>query len=547
MARSLIAGLILTLGVCLPAEARKPDIRFSFTADLNSLGLRIRVMPDAVETPAASPAVMTYRVTDPKGETRTLECYLPAELWRRCQFAGAWTDADGNRLVMAAMRTLPLTDLPRPQVTQEEFDTAMRRADTLKPDDAAAALTAWVAAFTGHSGITPTVATRPPARIKKLITFAFDGRPTEWACAFRAQTSAYVSVGSAPAWIFAWVTANPAITATDLAAAVNEQFLPYLSVSSRSPRENDNPSPVFQNRRTSVVGNESDEHAASRKQVIDSIRNLGDWWYAETPNFILLSNLDRKHRDVIRELQQSIEKWRSAYAAVIPPSQPVQAVGVVRILATDAEYEAYVGRDQAWTSGLWIGARKELVIRPLDGPQTVQKDRFLGVIAHEAFHQYITYALNYIQPAPWFNEGHAALFESSDIVQGKVRIEESPAYAPVIESLAKGKAFSVLPVLRMSYPQFYSGDRTALRDHYALAYALVYYLHKSAARNPKSPFRDALASYVRALEAQKDPALATAAVFSKANGAALDADMADFWTSASRRRAAKQQPLIPLR
>lgn len=542
----IAACLILAFALCRPAEARKADINFSAATELGSLGLRIRVMPDAVETPAASPAATTYRITDKKG-TRTVDCYAPADLWRQRHFAGAWIDPDGNRLIVAAMRTAPLTDLPRPYIAQDEFDDAMKRAKTVAADDSTEALTAWASAFTGYSDITPAVVAKPPARIRKLITFTFAGKPTEWACAFRPPASAHTTAGSAPAWIFVRITCNPTVSTAALTEAMTTQFLPNILLTNRAPKENDNPSAVFQNRRTAVVGNESDAHADSQQQVIDSIRNMNDWWYAETPNFILLSNLDRKHRDVIKELQLNLEKWRGSYASVIPPSRPIQAIGVVRMLATDAEYETYVGREQAWTSGLWIGARKELVIRPLTGSLAAQRDRYLGVVAHEAFHQYITYALNYVQTAPWFNEGHAAMFESAEIAQGKVRIEESTSYSPIVEALVKAKGFSIQPLLQMDYTQFYTGDSAAIRNHYALAYALVYYLHKSAARTPKSPFHDALATYVRELESQKDPALATPAAFSKAAAATLDSDMADFWNSSTRRRTARQQPLLPLR
>ena len=108
-------------------------------------------------------------------------------------------------------------------------------------------------------------------------------------------------------------------------------------------------------------------------------------------------------------------------------------------------------------------------------------------------------------PAPWFNEGHAALFESSAYWRGTLRIEESPVYAPIIEALARKKDFSVQRVLRMDYPDFYAGGPEALQEHYALAYALVYYLNLAAAPNPRSPFRDTLKAYVRSLKDGMEP------------------------------------------
>jgi hypothetical protein len=544
--RSAIAAcLFIALGLCSPAVARKADINFTAATELSSLGLRIRLMPNAVETPAATPIATTYRVTDNKG-TRTLDAYPPSDLWRQRQFAGAWVDADGNRLTVAEIRTAPLGGLPHPLITRDEFEEAMKRAEPIAAKDTPEALTAWAAAFTGLSGITPTVVTKPPSRLRKLVTFTFAGKPTEWACAFRPPPSAYTTSGTAPDWIFVQVTCNTETPAAKLQEAVNSQFLPNILRTNRAPKENDNPSAVFQNRRT-AVGEESDAHANSRQQVIDSIRNMNDWWYAETPNFILLSNLDRKHRDVIKELQLDLEKWRVGFTTVIPPAQPIHDISVVRMFATDTEYESYVDREQAWSSGLWIPVRKELVIRPMAGSTAAQKDRYRGIVAHEAFHQYITYALNYVHTSPWFNEGHAALFETAEIAQGKIRLEESPSYTPTVETLVKAKGFSIQPILRMDYPAFYASDKNALRNNYALAYALIYYLHKSAARNPKSPFHDALAAYIREIEAGKDPSLATTEVFGKAAGPALDSDMADFWTSPTRRRTARQQPLLPVR
>ena len=42
------------------------------------------------------------------------------------------------------------------------------------------------------------------------------------------------------------------------------------------------------------------------------------------------------------------------------------------------------------------------------------KAELLSTIRHEAFHQYLSYALSMIPSSPWFNEGYAQYFENED-------------------------------------------------------------------------------------------------------------------------------------
>ena len=73
----------------------------------------------------------------------------------------------------------------------------------------------------------------------------------------------------------------------------------------------------------------SAEYAANREKVIKDIQNLKNWWFLETENYIIASNL--KNKKTISELQLNIEKCRSVYKKYYPKRNSVIAVCVCKV------------------------------------------------------------------------------------------------------------------------------------------------------------------------------------------------------------------------
>jgi len=243
---------------------------------------------------------------------------------------------------------------------------------------------------------------------------------------------------------------------------------------------------------------------------------------------------------LVRDLESDLEPMRAAYAVLVPPPQPIRAVGVIRIFADQEEYTRYVGEAYAWSAGLWNEGRGELVIRPVEqGRYDRVRERVMRTIYHEAFHQYLSLATQPLRACVWFNEGHAVFFEYADLQRGNVSFRESESYVPLAAGLPLEALFS------MNYAFFYSGTDDQRRQRYATAWALVYYLRRSEAADPSFAFAGFLDDYMRALQQERDGPKATRALLAKYPLASLQADFTDFWSSPRRRRAVLRAPAMP--
>jgi len=74
--------------------------------------------------------------------------------------------------------------------------------------------------------------------------------------------------------------------------------------------------------------------------VIRNIQNLKGWWYLETDNFVIASDL--KNKKTISELQVNLEKCRSVFNQYYPQQHPLKAVSVCKVFESRDEYQGYV-------------------------------------------------------------------------------------------------------------------------------------------------------------------------------------------------------------
>ena len=293
----------------------------------------------------------------------------------------------------------------------------------------------------------------------------------------------------------------------------------------------------------------SPEYAAERAKVIQNIRSLKDWWYVETENYILVANL--KERATVDELQKTLETARQAIAFVYPLLQPLTAVSVVRVFNSREGYLDYVGKEQAWSGGLWDSRRDELIISPVDFPGSGdRRDQLLRTTCHEGFHQYLYYAARRATAAAWFNEGNAALFE--DLVR-KGRGGGAPEIAPdarkfeLARTLLTADRFSTRKFVAMGYPAFVAGGREQIIDHYVSAWALMYFLLKGApAIKGMDAYAAIPATYYRTLVRTGDPAQANAAAWDGVDMDHFDADFRKFWKSKTLVSRAGHHDLEPV-
>jgi hypothetical protein len=542
--RVLLVLVLLEAGSFLPARAETPGLRFIKSVDLPSLGLRVNLMPDACEMPPFSPPVFLYNIVD-GNQNRKEERYDPADLWRLKQQAGRWMGRYENTLVLIRMiRRLP-AGFRDPHVTREVYAERVSEAGIAgglveSEDD----VRGWMADYTGNPVIKGEKVDRLSARVDPIIRFRpGPADPCRVAYAFRLNRN---SEGASPAtWISAMFEVSSKIPLETAIRSIEKEFFPSVSFLTIMP-----PASVVRKSSSAMTRGDSGKSAdllIVRKQAEESIRNMKGWWYSESSRYIVLSNLKGSSKLMVEQLDKAMGTIRAAYARCLSEN-PKTAACVIRMPATPGEYKTYVGPEYDWTGGLWVPARKELLIRPVVEGSSQEKRRSLFRVAfHEGFHQYAFYALDQADSAMWFNEGMAQFFENAVIVNGRVRIDEdSRAIGLMNKVLAKG-AFDLQAFFQLSPEQFYSQDSDERNANYAMAWALVYYLKKGFGSDTHSPYSGLLDKYAEAMQVEgKTASEATDAMLKGVNIQKLGLDFRQFWHSLARQSVARRyDPFSP--
>ncbi len=536
-----VAAILLAASLVFSSEAAQKRIRFIDQTELPGLGIKLKLMPQSKSLPLPSPKSFHYIFT--RGEEKwEEELFDPVEIWFQSQHAGRWTDEDGNTLTLAAVTQYLPRDFPREHVSPEAYEQALsdpknQPPPAWKPDS----LVRWARDFIGTE-VEAVSVRNPSLHLRKTIRFKLPGEPpTRIAYAVHPILDRTVARETGNPWIMAVVDLGEGVNTATGRATIEHTLLgsirtlsasTYLNGGKRnSSMQSDNHS-----------GKTSEAYERSRAAAIRSIQNMDNWWYAETEHYIVLSDLTSRHRPMIKELQDNIEILRSAYAKLIPPITTISAVSVIRMPSDGDMYVSYVGEGSDWSGGMWMPSLRELVIRPPDSGSTRdQRRRFLKVAYHEAFHQYLFYALNKRPTPPWFNEGHAGFFEDAEIRNGRILVDEDEFRVKRLMQILEKRQLPFRELLAMNYPQFYDPDRKKREDNYTLAWALIYYLRRGAAQERPARYHKICDAFLA--ELAKDPAGATEEAFRFVNMERFEKQFRLFWKSRSRRSEAKRMLL----
>ncbi len=548
------ALLILTAAVsfqcCRSAgAASRPELRFLELKNLPNSGIKFKLMPKSAEAPLPTPQTATYTMRSSTGETSRKEMYSPYELWIHDQHAGIWSDSAGNMLSLAIVRYPLPTGFKHHHAPREDYEAEATKLLEKQKGWDIPSLTAWARDYLKDQTITAEAPKQRPFKFSALaeFTFAKDSQ-RRWAYAFVLNKSAAGQQLAPQHCFFVYIEAAAGVDAQRAAQAVKNEFIRSIGVPPMSAEHKVAASRAFQvGRKNNLSGNDdrSDEYKRSRDVVKQSIANLKDWWFAETEHFILLSNLNTRYRSTLTDLQKNIEHLRYAYELLMPPTKAISAVSVIRVPGSAAEYKGYVGPNYEWSGGIWMPARRELVIRPMEGGSSKQqKEQMLSTTYHEGFHQYLFYALDQGQAHPWFNEGHACFFESVTLNNTRFVIEEHPHMTRDVDAIMKSKALDVASLIDMDYKQFYAGNDAARKNNYASAWLLIYYLRKHAAFDSSSPYARIPQVYFSELAKSRDSAAANTKAFQGIDISALQQDIEEFWQSRNMRVKARYNTIF---
>jgi hypothetical protein len=482
-------------------------LRFTRTSDLPESGLKLLLPSGAKPDPLPPPSIVEG-VRKEGGKEERLELQNPLEVWRWKQLEGRWIDEKGNRLVLVA----PTLSVPEFEGEWAPKDKVAGLLQSL-PDGAtswsAPDMARWLEAFWGVSGLAadPLLRGRPFAIAEAFFFKAAlpDGKGLAFAFRLTATPDR---------WRFALVELARGTDPAAAEKAMREDFLPSIQALSRRPGSTATTPPVVSNKPLTAF----DE---SRNRVRESIRNMKDWWTVEGANTIVLSNIRSGKSQLVDAILEDLEKLRPVWESMVPPWEHAREVAVVRVFGTAEEYVRYVGADKAWTAGLWVNVRRELMIRPVEEGSLISKRKaVLTAVYHEGFHQYLDSAFGGVAPAPWFNEGYATLFGSTVFSGGRVTFAKEAGAAATLAQLVRQGRADPARILGLDYAAFYGKDDDTRRENYALAWGLMYFLQGEADNRKSDQWRGIPARYAAALKENRDPNQATRKAF---DGVDMDA------------------------
>ncbi len=518
--------VLLASSVALP---RLPSLAApSFRADKNypEIGLRMRVLGGAVPEPL--PTHKTYSYTFTRGsESFKKDMFEVRELWYATQNAGQWRDNAGNVLILGrATRLLPRVGSGTGHVPREDFDAAMAGPATEFAPENNTSLTAWVKDFSGCTPLQPE-SLRTGFNLTRALFFPVEEAAT-LVYAFRAKTRLPDGKTVPSDWFCAVVKINDGTLKSKARKDFETQFLanvtalPQSGWAAAAADVATKPGVL-----TSALPDAANipEHP-SRTAARKSVANMKGWWYAETPEYIFLSDMRSvAGKTMVRELQKNMPALRGAFMRLIPPFAADTDVSVVRVYEEPEAYKQYVGKDHEWSAGLWSPMRRELVILA----QGKDRAQTISVITHEGFHQYLFYACNMIPNAVWYNEGHACFFETAKIdSRGHVAIDENERVGHLERDL--DAAVALLPkLLRYDHDGFYNCSERQRALNYTTAWALIYFLRKGVPAGKLEAYAGILDAYLKSLASAKDAAAATQAAFGNVDMPDLQKAFADFW------------------
>ena len=518
-------AIFLLLGACASAEAA---LAFSPVKNYPNLGFMMPCLARAKADPVPLPQANAYLLVG--GETLAREDrFDPYELWYNTQCCARWHDPSGNRLIIGRV-THRLPTFSEERVSRARFGAELADDAHLVDPRNRLHINEWVATFAGVQVYEPERLKLNGFSLDEVLAYPCD-TPGTLVYAFRPRR-----VGNARNfdWFCVMLKA-PAEKVDVLQALFEEQFLGQINLPSRLNKdEGAEAEEVSALRRGERLLVDEPAHPV-RVEARKSVENYENWWFAETEGYIILSDIDTDiGRSLIRELQETLPAMWQAYAKLVPPLTRETEVALFRLFQAREDYVRYVGTEHAWSSGMWMPGRRELVL-------FLQSDKedLMKVIRHEAFHQYLSHATCMLNAAPWLNEGHACLFENADVDnRGKVKIPEDPLRCPLLlDNL--DTAVTLLPfLLRAAYDEFYDGTAAGRKLKYAMAWGLVYYLQKGAPLERNTPFNSILSDYSAALAQTHDRQQATLVAFKQVDMAVFQENFREFWLK--RRSTAMQ-------
>ncbi len=499
------------------------------TQRMPALGIRMRIFREQKQVPVPDASSLQYmnRQTQER-----IEAFVPTDLWRRDQQCALFKGPEGSIHVVELRYLMPkkLPLINDAHVRLEDYRKAVgKEKETWTNEE----IREWVKTFVGEIEDEGQVSF---VRLRYGHTrFTFKGKSKD-------HVQGYVVNLEERSPIFLLFEIPENARESRIRSGLSSIL---RSIEAYRPSKNELGQLADRLQNKDAAGGKSNTFEETRKRVIVSVENMRDWWYVETPNYILKSNLRTRDRRLVLAIQEDIEIVRAAYAHFIPEVKKIEEVSVVTVFADRGDYQNYVPDTLKWSGGAWLPQRRELVISPSgEDRRRMDRDATLRVVYHEAFHQYIYYALNLAQLPIWINEGHAMLFEAAEVDQREKRIEvkENERRMSTLEDMLKDEKVDLKRLMLMSPEEFYAqGGRT---ENYALAWGLTYFLRKGAWQYEGKDYDKICDRVIQTSIKTRDARKAAFAGIDGVNMEQLTQDFIDFWDSTTKQNRAERYDLF---
>ena len=452
------------------------------------LALECAVPAHAKADPVKMPTATAYILSDRDG-TRLEDRFDVFELWCAEALRARWTDADGSSF---SLYRIPRKVPDDGGETRTRADFAVRYGNRVPADEAVLgprALEALDEAVYLLAPVEVFARVAPRRAQRKNLSALWQYETTNgnaFVYAFRPRAAGRVRTDW---YMVSLVSDDPE------AGEKIDQWLDDVSwiVTEAAAA----PVPRKGTRKAKETLCETDLLAADyRRNVV----NYEDWHFASASNLVVVDNMtETDRRPFLAALTNGFPRLQAAYRAALPsPLIADSHIAAVRVFGSREEYLNYVGLDMKWSAALWSPPHRELVLYyPPGGSETL-----LRTVWHEALHQHLDYACSMIQMPPWFNEGHAALFEHTHFdMEGSLVFDLDPKATVIIQPNAAELAESLSTLLDMDYPEFYDGAGEERQLKYQLSWSLAYFLQVGAPKVRFQPFKklrmDLMAAVVR--------------------------------------------------
>ncbi|MCF7790478.1 MAG: DUF1570 domain-containing protein [Victivallales bacterium] len=424
--------------------------------NLPQIGMSFEFFEDMKDSPAAIPDIY-------KTKKSGRNVYKSLGIWKYKQFAGRWSN-EFSVITAAVMHTpLPANDsLLTVDKAKRRYN---KRSSTVNWKESS--VKKWLNLYFGLK------------KIKKLIEF--DITKTDLGVLYYSEDKSF-RYFTGVIKERSRLKRNVALCFKTVKDISKKKAAKYVFDSMNSIRyikiESDNAANIVFFNKEARLGFKKDS-SLKKILIISNIRNFENWKLIVSEDYYILTDckLDRKEKNFLLNVAETLEKSKIIYEKFYEEQRSCRDKFTVRIFKSRDGYSRYLGKDMEWSGGVWIASKRELVLTKSDYTRS-EKERFMRVLRHEGFHQYIYYALGELRSAAWFNEGNAVFFENCELFGSKIYIKPSKNKLEyfkkhLLEDSNLADKISVL--LKKNYQEFYS--RKHFRRDYSLAWALVYFLN----------------------------------------------------------------------